>query len=162
MVDGVGKIGSVTTIRQAGEADIPALARLRHVWSEEWAEQSISDPGFAERFAEWYAAEAGRRITFVAELDGELVGMVNLVLFERMPKPGRPDSRWGYLGNAFVLAAHRDRGVGAQLIEALVAHARELGCVRIVLSPSDRSVPFYQRAGFGPATMLMARMFETP
>jgi len=39
-------------------------------------------------------------------------------------------------------------------------HARLCGAVRIVLSPSERSVPFYQRAGFGPATMLMAKNFE--
>ena len=162
MVDGVGKIGFMTTVRQAGEGDIPALARLRQRWSEEWAGHAIDDEGFAARFAEWYAVESGRRVVFVAELDGELVGMVNLAVFERMPKPGDPGSRWGYLGNAFVLTGHRDKGVGARLVDALVAHARELGCVRVVLSPSDRSVPFYRRAGFGPATMLMAQLLETP
>jgi len=60
----------------------------------------------------------------------------------------------------YVLPEHRDGGIGAALVDALVTHARELGCVRIVLSPSDRSVPFYQRAGFGPATMLLAQVLE--
>ena len=36
--------------------------------------------------------------------DGEPVGMLNLLEFTRMPTPGRRPGRWGYLGNAFVLA----------------------------------------------------------
>jgi len=58
------------------------------------------------------------------------------------------------------LPEHRDRGVGSALLKAVMNHARLCGAVRIVLSPSERSVPFYQRAGFGPATMLMAKNFE--
>ena len=78
-----------------------------------------------------------------------------------MPKPGRPPSRWAYLGNAFVLAPHRNRGIGTALLNAAVADARARDCARIVLSPSERSVPFYQRAGFGPATMLLAHVLDS-
>jgi GNAT superfamily N-acetyltransferase len=79
-----------------------------------------------------------------------------------MPRPGRPDSRWGYLANAFVLAEHRNRGVGAALLTELVAGARDRGCARIVLAPSERSVPFYRAAGFGPASMLLAQTLDPP
>jgi GNAT superfamily N-acetyltransferase len=147
-------------IRQAGERDIATLTTLRRLWAEEQAGQQLGDDSFEERLAQWYAAEAQRRVTFLAEIGGNAVGMVNLALFERMPKPGQRASRWGYLGNAFVLTAYRNRGIGAALLDALVGHAYDLGCARIVLSPSERSVPFYKRAGFGPATMLMARVLE--
>jgi GNAT superfamily N-acetyltransferase len=83
--------------------------------------------------------------------------MMNLAVFERMPRPGRPPSRWGYLGNAFVLAAYRNRGIGAQLIDAALDYADRNGFVRVVLSPTCRSVPFYERAGFGPASALLLR-----
>ena len=146
------------SIRQADERDTTALAALRRAWSEEQAGHPLDDDLFEEDFARWFAVEASRRAAFVAELDGEAIGMVNLALFERMPRPGRPASRWAYLGNAFVLAAHRDRGIGTTLLDAAVAHARERRCARIVLSPSERSVSFYQRAGFGPATMLLAHV----
>jgi GNAT superfamily N-acetyltransferase len=143
-------------VRRAGGAldDVAALAALRRRWTAENDGGHADDGGFEQRFADWYAAEAGRRMTWIAEVDGEPVGMVNLAVFERMPRPGRPPSRWGYLGNAFVLAAHRDRGVGRRLLDALLDHARSAGMVRVVLSPSARSVPFYTRAGFGPAEML--------
>ncbi|WP_024805159.1 GNAT family N-acetyltransferase [Nocardia sp. BMG51109] len=146
------------SIRQADDRDIPALARLRRQWSEEQAGRPLEDERFDEQFAQWYATESSRRTTFLAEIDSSAVGMVNLALFERMPRPGHPASRWGYLANAFVLAGHRNRGIGTALLNALVAYARDHGCVRIVLSPTDLSVPFYQRADFGPATMLLTRV----
>ncbi|GHH61504.1 GNAT family N-acetyltransferase [Lentzea cavernae] len=148
------------SIRQTDEHDSTTLATLRRAWSEEQTGHPLEDDLFEDDFAQWYAAEASRRVTFVAELDGEAIGMMNLALFERMPKPGRPPSRWAYLGNAFVLAAHRNRGIGTTLLNATIAHARDQHCARIVLSPSERSVAFYQRAGFGPATMLLAHVLD--
>jgi len=138
----------------------PGLAALRRAWSEELAGGALDDDGFEERFSRWSAAEESRRVMFVAVVGGLEVGMVNLAVFERMPRPEQAGSRWCYLGNAFVLVEHRSRGVGSALLEAAVDRARACGAVRIVLSPGERSVPFYRRAGFGPATMLMAKSFE--
>jgi len=152
--------GSDVFVRQVSSRDSTGLAALRRAWSEELAGGALDDAGFEERFSLWSAAEESRRVMFVAVLDGRDVGMVNLAVFERMPRPGQAGSRWCYLGNAFVLAEHRDRGVGSALLEVAVNHARACGAVRIVLSPSERSVPFYRRAGFTPATMLMAKSFE--
>ncbi len=50
---------------------------------------------------------------------------MNLAVFERMPRPGRATGRWGYLGNAFVLAPYRDQGIGSQLLAAVLGYARE-------------------------------------
>lgn len=56
-----------------------------------------------------------------------------------------------------MLAAYRNRGIGRRLVTALLAYADAEELVRVVLSPSARSVPFYTRLGFGPADMLLAR-----
>jgi GNAT superfamily N-acetyltransferase len=141
-------------VRQAEEADLAVIARLRREWTLE-QEGEHGDPGFEERFAAWFERESSRRITWLAEADGRLVGKMNLAIFERMPRPGRVSSRWGYLGNAFVLAAYRNQGIGRQLLDAVLGHAEESGFARVVLSPTERSIPFYQRAGFGPADALM-------
>jgi ribosomal protein S18 acetylase RimI-like enzyme len=72
-----------------------------------------------------------------------------------MPSPGRAPSRWGYLSNAYVVPDWRCRGVGTALLTELLAYARSERFTRIVLHPSDRSIPFYRRAGFGPAASLL-------
>jgi len=146
-------------IRLAGPQDAPALAALRRAWTAE-QHGPVDDPGFEARFLDWYERESARRFAWLAEVGGEMAGMINLAVFERMPQPGREPGSWGYLANSFVLAAHRNQGIGSRLLAALLAHADAHGYVRVVLSPSPRSVPFYQRAGFAQGTELMVRRRE--
>jgi GNAT superfamily N-acetyltransferase len=143
-------------IRRAGGADVAAIAQLRRQWTHEQGTTG-ADPGFDERLAAWFAQQSSHRIIWLAEAGNRPVGMMNLAVFDRMPWPGRAPSRWGYLSNAFVLAAYRNQGIGRQLIGAVLGYADENGFVRVVLSPSERSIPFYKRAGFGPADALMLR-----
>jgi len=141
------------TIRIATPADASILAGVRRTWSDE--QGSHNDANFESRFATWLAAEAAHRVFWLAELDGDAVGMVNLLVFEQMPWPGQVQGRWGYVGNMFVDRGLRDRGIGRLLLDAAVAYARDHQLLRIVLHPSARSVPFYERAGFAPATSLL-------
>jgi GNAT superfamily N-acetyltransferase len=143
------------TVRRAMAADVASLAALRRAWVEEDG-GAIADGGAFERdFAQWYAAEAGRRLTWIAVLGDESVGMLNLVEFHRMPRPGRLHSRWGYISNVFVLARHRNRGVGRELLDVAIGTARERGYARLVLSPSEQARSLYARVGFGAADELM-------
>jgi GNAT superfamily N-acetyltransferase len=134
-------------IRIAGSADGPAIAALRRAWTAE-DHGDVAEPGFEARFLDWYERESARRVCWLGELSGQPVGMMNLALFERMPRPGRDAGTWGYLANAFVLGPYRNQGIGARLLAALVAHADDHGYIRVVLRPSERAIPFYQRAGF--------------
>jgi GNAT superfamily N-acetyltransferase len=134
-------------IRMAEPADVPALAALRRGWTAENGDDA-ADEGFEARFADWYESEFARRISWLAEVSARPVGMMNLAVFERMPVPGRDAGTWGYLANAFVLRPYRSQGIGGLLLSALLAYADGRGYVRVVLRPSDRSIPFYNRAGF--------------
>jgi GNAT superfamily N-acetyltransferase len=153
MIEGVA-------VRVADPQDAEGIAGLRRTLREEQLGRPSHDDGFDARFEEWAQGEAGRRVSFLADAGGRLIGMMHLVVFERMPSPEQPATRWGYLANAFVLEGFRDCGIGSALLDRLLGHAREIGCVRVVLSPSERSVPFYARAGFSPATMLMAQVLD--
>jgi GNAT superfamily N-acetyltransferase len=147
---------SLEVVRVAGPADATALAALRRAWTVEQT-GPVADEGFEARFLAWHERESARRLSWVAEVSGQPVGMMNLSVFERMPRPGRATGTWGYLGNAFVLAARRNQGVGSRLLVALLAYADEHSYVRVVLSPSARSVPFYQRHGFTADHDLLVR-----
>jgi len=143
-------------IRIAGPADATALAALRRAWTAENS-GDVADEGFEARFLEWYERESARRLTWLAGFADGPVGMMNLSVFERMPRPGADPGRWGYIGNAFVLAAHRNQGIGSLLLAAVLTHADSHGFVRVVLRPSQRAIPFYQRAGFGANGDLLVR-----
>jgi GNAT superfamily N-acetyltransferase len=134
-------------IRIAVPADGPAIAQLRRTWTAE-DHGDVEDEGFEARFLDWYERESARRISWLAEVSGEPVGMMNLALFERMPGPGRDAGTWGYLANAFVLRPYRDQGIGRLILDALLAHADAHGYIRVLLRPSERAIPFYLRAGF--------------
>ena len=146
----------MTNVRIATDADLDALVALRTASTEE--RRGVGpDPSFAERFRAWFAAEAHQRTFWLATDRNEPIGMTNLLAFERMPSPDIDAGRWGYLGNMYVRADHRDRGVGTLLLHTLIAHADATGLERIVLRPTERSIPLYRRAGFDTANQLLLR-----
>ena len=131
-------------IRVARGADAGALATLRSTWTAGLPE----DPDFETRMAAWLASEGERRTTWLAILDDRPVGMASLFEYRRMPRPGRLDSRWGYVSNMFVLEGFRNRGIGSALLTVVVSTADERGYARLVLSPSRHAPAFYREAGF--------------
>ncbi|MCQ1948470.1 MULTISPECIES: GNAT family N-acetyltransferase [Arthrobacter] len=146
-------------IRESTPLDIPQLARLRAAWVAEAGGDGPADAGFVAEFSTWLAANP--RTFFVAVADGgdALIGMLNLSIFERMPKPDKPASVWVYLANTYVLPAHRNAGVGSALVSAAVDYARGIGAARIVTSPSQASKNFYARHGFEAAEELAVYRF---
>ncbi|GAA3292209.1 GNAT family N-acetyltransferase [Arthrobacter citreus] len=152
-------------IREGTPRDIPHLARLRALWVAEagGGDSADHDPfgqGFEDVFRTWLAANPRTFFVAEAEAGGGLIGMLNLSVFERMPKPGQPASVWTYLANAYVLPACRNAGVGTALVAAAVEYSRRLGAARIVTSPSPASKVFYARNGFEPADELAVYRFE--
>ncbi|RLK55189.1 GNAT family N-acetyltransferase [Actinokineospora cianjurensis] len=146
-------------VRKATDADMVSVALLRRRAGEE--DGPVPDPGFEAEFARWWERERSYREFWLAEIDDKPVGFCCLVEVTRMPKPGIRGGAWGYLSNFFVLPEHRNAGVGAALIAALLRHAEDLGYPRVVLTPSERAIPFYERAGLSPADSLMLRVFAT-
>lgn len=144
------------TVRVADDRDLPALARLRRDWTAERTGVPDEDAGFDRAFAAWWRSELPRRTFWLAEAGTErsgftAVGSLNVVEIGNMPRPGARPGRWGYVGNAFVVASYADRGVAAALLTAAVEHARARRYQRLVLRPTPSSAPFYLRHGFTPA-----------
>lgn len=142
-------------VRQADESDVEHLARLRAVWRGH-----APSADFVRSFGEWFRQEQASRWWWLAVDGSEPIGMVNLKVFDRMPSPDRPDTKWGYLANLFVLPERRGDGVGGSLLAAVLDRARREGLVRVVLSPSEQAVPLYGRHGFRTAHELLLLPLE--
>jgi len=142
-------------IRRATDGDADALARLR--WDfrvEHGTAASRTFDAFAEEFRAFaidVLADGTPWRAWVAEDEDRLVGCVWLQLVEKIPHPSR--GRWerpiAYVTNVYVEPALRDEGLGARLLEAAMAYAREHQAAEAVVWPTPRSVSFYERAGFG-------------
>jgi GNAT superfamily N-acetyltransferase len=142
-------------VRVADERDLGALARLRRTWLEERTGAPVDDPGFEAVFEQWWRTEQPRRTFWLAEVGSEragftAIGSINVVEIVHMPRPGVRGGRMGHVGNAFVLASFADRGVPADLLSAVVEHARVRRYRRLLLAPTASSAAFYRRAGFTP------------
>jgi GNAT superfamily N-acetyltransferase len=131
------------------------VAALRRAWNEEHAGAVIEDDGCHVAFAAWWKEEHHSRTFFVAEVDDLAVGMGNVKRYDRMPMAGRPSGGWwGYVGNVFVLPDYRNTGVGGDLMDDLIAWAFAAGAEHLRLAPSPLSVPFYDRLGFAPGSVV--------
>jgi GNAT superfamily N-acetyltransferase len=136
-------------LRMATLDDIPELARMRRDFT---FEDGVAPEGddYEDDFARVVGdgIESGRWSIWVAEVDREIVSHMFVGLVDKIPRPTR-EHRWiGYLTNVYTHPEHRNRGIGAALLERVTAWARESDVELLVVWPSDESVPFYERAGF--------------
>jgi GNAT superfamily N-acetyltransferase len=84
---------------------------------------------------------------YVAELDGRIVGWIGLYIFRTVETDGHAE-----ISGLVVDESCRSRGVGAALVRAGEAWARERGCDTITVRTNgtrERAHAFYRREGYG-------------
>jgi len=89
---------------------------------------------------------------FVYEDEGEIVGTATLLVENKLLHYG---SRVGHIEDVVVNKHKRLKGVGRELIEKCVEHAKYTQCYKIILDCSDDNVPFYESCGFRVAERCM-------
>jgi len=139
----------------ASTADVAALAGLRFRWRHNEGGERGELATFEPAFAAWCAEHAGTHVAFLGEVDGGAVGMAWLGILTRVPGPERFRRRSGVVQSVYVRREARGHGLGAALVDAVVAHARDLGLGYLVVHPSEQSYPVYERAGFAPTRSVL-------
>ena len=149
-------------IRRHIPGDFTQLARLRWLLkmgdhnSEPSSEQSAFTRDYCDQLR---ASEAlGDTVHFVVEDQSRLLGAVTIRVVRKELSPGAKPDAWGYVTNTFVLAEHRQRGVGTALLNGAIAWAADSGLELLIVWPSERSVSFYRRAGFEGQTAPLERI----
>ncbi len=146
------------TIRLATPRDAAALARLRYEFRASLAPPDEEEHTFVARCTTWMTprlAPDARWRAWVAELGDDIVGVVWIGLIEKMPNPIVEPEEHGYLTNFYVRAGVQGRGVGTALLEAALGWCAERGVHAVLLWPTRRSRPLYERHGFAPPASLM-------
>ncbi|MHB1534266.1 MAG: GNAT family N-acetyltransferase [Acidimicrobiales bacterium] len=147
-----------TTVRDARPDDIGRIAELLAGGALTVREQP-ERPEEYRRALEEIAATPGSDV-LVAELDGEVVAMCQLITFRHLQHHG---GRCAEIESLHVDARHRGAGIGSELLAAAVARAREAGCYRVQLTsnlgrPDARR--FYERHRFGATHVGFKRYLE--
>ncbi|WP_034590382.1 GNAT family N-acetyltransferase [Hamadaea tsunoensis] len=131
-------------VRIGGVADAAALAELRDIEAHQVA-----------AFTEWVADHAETYLPFVAEVDGKIIGAAWLLVAERVPGNGSLERRYGDVQSVMVREEHRNQGVGAALMAAILAEARARDLLHVTVHSGRRAVDFYLRNGFSHHRQLL-------
>jgi GNAT superfamily N-acetyltransferase len=134
------------TIRTARLADIPRLVELLAAGTLRDGE----DPSDLDRYQAALAdiAAAPGNTVLVAQVDGEVAGLCQLIMFRHLQERG---GRCAEIESMHVDARQRSRGIGGLLLEAAVDRARLAGCYRVQLTSNHSRTDahrFYARHGF--------------
>jgi len=124
-------------IRLAEERDVPRIVELyRELTISDSAVEHTRNPTPADYqlvFAE--IRSDPRQKLFVAEIQGEVVGTIVLLVVPNLSHNGTP---WAFLENLVVTEKHRRRGLGRILLEHAVELARKSGCHMVELCSDVR------------------------
>jgi GNAT superfamily N-acetyltransferase len=138
-------------IRPATAADAEVMARMRYVFRAALDEPVEDEAAFVARCGAWMEARLAAGSAWrcwVAEDGGEIVGHAWAQAVEKMPNPVLENELHAYVTNLYVRPALRGGGLGARLLETVLAWCREAGVDAVILWPSERSRSLYLRHGF--------------
>ncbi|HEX7127463.1 MAG TPA: arsinothricin resistance N-acetyltransferase ArsN1 family A [Thermodesulfobacteriota bacterium] len=135
-------------IRDASPADIPGIIAIRNQGIEDRHATLDTEPYTVAEGRAWFEAHDARHPVLVAvdAETGAMAGWASLNVFN--PRPGY---RLVAELSVYVERASRARGVGSQLLEALLARARALEYHKVVLTAMAHNTAgraLYARFGF--------------
>ena len=139
------------TIAAASIEDVFELARLRwELYGEHDGSSSELFDAYRDRFVGFAISALGSEQwhAWVARDGDRLVAAMWLQTVRRVPIPGKDARPIGYLTNVYVAPEHRNRGLGARLLERVTSWCREQGYSLVITWPTERARPFYGRGGF--------------
>jgi GNAT superfamily N-acetyltransferase len=139
-------------IREAHESDLGRVVELLLLGQVPGGPPGTENPAdLAPYRAALRDIDARGGAVLVAELDGEVIGVCQLIVLRHLQAHG---GLCAEVESMHVHPDHRSSGVGAVLLEEAVDRASALGCYRIQLTSKTVRADahrFYERLGFVPS-----------
>jgi phosphinothricin acetyltransferase len=133
-------------IRPAELSDTEAIRAIRNDVIEHstamWTTRLLSP----DENRAWLAENIARRSAYVAEADGTVIGFANWA-----PWRAKDGYRHTVEDSVYLTGGHQGRGLGAELLQALIEGASESGAHVMMASieaTNARSVALHERLGF--------------
>ena len=138
--------------RIAAREDLPQIADLR--WRLRVDDAPLTDRDAYDRFVadfirictkEWRPDDL---VHWIAADSARVLAVMSIAMVCKLPSPENLRGRWGYISNSYVLPEARNADIGQQLLAAIEGWARSEDLELLLVWPSERAYPFYERAGF--------------
>jgi GNAT superfamily N-acetyltransferase len=146
------------TVRSARSSDVARIVELLSLGGLVAGREDPTDLApYGEALAE---IAAGDGAVLVAEVDGAVVGVCQVIVFRHLQQRG---GRCAEIESVHVHPDHRSQGIGGVLLEAAVDEARRAGCYRIQLTSNVRRPDahrFYGRHGFAASHVGFKRLLD--
>jgi GNAT superfamily N-acetyltransferase len=154
------------TVRTA----VPALVRLRLANAERHVQlgpavHRLPVPDAVRRYFEDALSPRSNVLVLVAEVDGEVTGLAELVIRSDPPDHQILIPRRAAEIHTVVLEGHRGRGTGKALVRAAERAAADHGVQDLhaaIFAPNHDAARFYESAGFAPHGILLRKDLTRP
>ena len=92
--------------------------------------------------------KGGGWVFWIAEEDDKIVSHICIQIVSKLPRLDRLDILIGHIHNVVTIREYRNRGIGSELMRRVLGWASDFGILDLMVHPTERSIPFYKRAGF--------------
>lgn len=140
---------AVMELRDARREDVPAIVRMLADDELGATREQYEDPlpsAYWDAF--WAISENPDNRQLVAEVDGEIVGTLQLIFIPGLSRLGAERAQ---IEAVRVASTHRGHDLGRQMVETAVGMARDRGCLVVQLTSDKQrtdALRFYERLGF--------------
>ena len=148
----LGQTMNQVLIRECTHQDLDGIFQLDRQWDEEGVAYVFT---YASREDFMVDFERFQQYFFVAESNGQIIGYINgSVRVNEKVEVLPQQETYLEIENIYVRPEYRDRHVGGDLIERLLATAEQNGIKRFIVSTVTKDMEwilrFYRRYGFRP------------
>ncbi len=134
----------------AGIEDCERLTELRMAMRLEREGAGVNTEEFFRNTLNFFKTSIrdGSHVAFAGVENGKMIATVGLTFFYLPPTLKLPNGKVGKLMNVYVVPEYRRQGIAAQMLDAVMAYAKEHDCYRIILNSSPMGASLYQKYGF--------------
>ncbi|MDE1813450.1 MAG: GNAT family N-acetyltransferase [Thaumarchaeota archaeon] len=90
-------------------------------------------------------AKNSHQVIYVAVDNSEIIGSASILIEQKFIHGG---GKVGHIEDVVVRKEFQGKGVGNQIVVALLKYAQKQGCYKTILDCTDELIPFYKKIGF--------------
>lgn len=109
-------------------------------------EDYVYDDTFVENSRDYFFNP--NQTTILAMDEDNVIGCATMCYIEIMPTFSHPTGKRAHLMNVYTNSQYRRQGIARQMLDMLIAEAREKGVTEISLDSTESGRPLYKKCGF--------------